>query len=540
MGWKAGGFVLQSARVLPARLADRLSYRTFEVGCAGTVNPALLGGRGAELRAFQRVWSATAGVSATRGPHAGGAGRAGWPGTAEHSSLWSGARADRNALLCSVWLRRSRYRQASGCDSRKQPSLPPGVGSQPTIASRLVVSQTVVPIRFRLITCRLWLTSFIGREEEIREVGHLLAVKRLVTLTGTGGCGKTRLAQQVASEALATYPDGVWLVELAPLADPALVPQTIARALGLPERPDQPALTALTSFFQKRRALVVLDNCEHLIDACARVAASLLQECPQLTILATSRQPLQVLGEVQWHVPSLSTPDVTSQVGSTGNLADLVSGYPAIQLFVERAQAVQPALRSDPPEPSHGRSDLLAARRDAAGYRACGRAGPRLECRNHCRSPRPALPVSDDRKSRRLTATADASCDDRLELRSPRRQGADPLSAAGSVCWRLSPSNQRKGSVRETTSPSPTFCPALLRLVDQSLIEVASGEGTTRYRILETIREYAARASCDGGRDRGPAKEVLRLVRRLGEGDRDPGLGCRREGRDGSPRTRSR
>src|SRR4030095_1770095 len=131
---------------------------------------------------------------------------------------------------------------------------------------------------------------------------------RLVTLTGVGGTGKTRLALQVAADALPAYPDGAWLVELDALRDPGLAPQAVAAPLGVREERERPLLATLTDALKPKRVLVVLDNCEHLLDACARLADALLHTCPHLTILATSREALGLAGERVWRVPSLAVP----------------------------------------------------------------------------------------------------------------------------------------------------------------------------------------------------------------------------------------
>jgi non-specific serine/threonine protein kinase len=181
------------------------------------------------------------------------------------------------------------------------------------------------------------LTSFVGRTREQAEVARLLQEAPLVTLTGAGGCGKTRLARQVAATLLAAYPDGVWLVELAPLADATLVPQAVAAALGVVEELGQPLLSTLVAFLQAKRLLLVLDNCEHLVGACAEVAGTLLEHCPELQVLATSREVLGVAGEHVWRVPSLSLPDSRRQV----SVQDACEAD-AVRLFVERARAVRP------------------------------------------------------------------------------------------------------------------------------------------------------------------------------------------------------
>ena len=152
------------------------------------------------------------------------------------------------------------------------------------------------------------LTTFVGREREIAEIGALLGTQRLVTLVGAPGVGKTRLSLQIATARLGSFPGGVWLVELAALADPALVPRAVAGVLGVPEQPGQPLPAALATSLRSRRLLLELDNCEHLVGAVATLAETLLHACPGLTILATSREPLAIEGEVPRRVPSLSVP----------------------------------------------------------------------------------------------------------------------------------------------------------------------------------------------------------------------------------------
>ena len=181
------------------------------------------------------------------------------------------------------------------------------------------------------------LTSFIGREKEVKEIIRLLEKNRLVTLTGTGGIGKTRLAIQSSARLLKQFKDGVWWVELAPLTDGSLVPQTLATSLGVREVIKQSLNDTLINFLQPKQLLLVLDNCEHLIEACAQVANRLLDTCPALKILATSREDLGLTNELVWSVPMLSLPK-THQM----SLADLLANYEGIRLFVERASASKP------------------------------------------------------------------------------------------------------------------------------------------------------------------------------------------------------
>ena len=181
----------------------------------------------------------------------------------------------------------------------------------------------------------LELTSFIGREREVAEVERLLRDRRLLTLCGPGGSGKTRLALAVAQELVEVFEDGVWWVELASISEPKLLVRAVAAVLGVPESQDTSSTGDLVDYLRPRETLLVLDNCEHLIEACADLVATLLRACPDLVILATSREPLRVTGESSWQVPSLSLPE-PGRLPEAAELAD----YEAINLFVERAQAV--------------------------------------------------------------------------------------------------------------------------------------------------------------------------------------------------------
>ena len=184
------------------------------------------------------------------------------------------------------------------------------------------------------------LTSFVGREREVLEVKRLLSMTRLFTLTGMGGSGKTRLALEVARDLVDTYPEGVWLVELAPLSDPELVPQAMAGALGVREQPGRSITQTLSNYLAPRQTLLVLDNCEHLIDAAAHLADALLSSCPKLRILATSRECLGVPGEVIWQIPLLSLPE-GDQEEEERTIEGLMR-YEAVRLFLDRARSRLP------------------------------------------------------------------------------------------------------------------------------------------------------------------------------------------------------
>ena len=180
-------------------------------------------------------------------------------------------------------------------------------------------------------------TSFIGREKEMEEIQQSITARRLVTLTGIGGTGKTRLALQIAANLLDQFPQGVWFIDLAPLTDSELISETILSSFGIPQQPGLTGWQQLKDYLKSKRLLLILDNCEHLIQACAEIANVLLANSTELTILATSREALGVPGELIWHVPSLSLPDA-EQIGSI----EALSQYEAVQLFIERAVLAQP------------------------------------------------------------------------------------------------------------------------------------------------------------------------------------------------------
>jgi predicted ATPase/class 3 adenylate cyclase len=183
-------------------------------------------------------------------------------------------------------------------------------------------------------------TSFVGREREMAEVKRLMGTTRLLTLTGPGGTGKTRLSLQVAAEMLDQFPHGVWLVELSTLSDPALVPEAILNAVDIREEPDRAPLSTLIDALRPRHLLLVLDNCEHLISACAQIASTLLRNCPQVKIITSSREPLSIEGETLWPVSALAVPDFSRSQESLE--FDKLGEFEAVQLFVERAAAVRP------------------------------------------------------------------------------------------------------------------------------------------------------------------------------------------------------
>jgi predicted ATPase/DNA-binding SARP family transcriptional activator/DNA-binding CsgD family transcriptional regulator len=184
-------------------------------------------------------------------------------------------------------------------------------------------------------------TAFVGRVREILELKRQLAMTRLLTLTGTGGSGKTRLALEVAKDLVGAYPEGVWLIELAPLSEGTLVPQGVARAVRVTEQPGRPLTEALVDDLREKKMLLVLDNCEHLIEDAAQLVDALLSSCPRLQVLATSREVLGVEGELVWRVDPLSVPDADPDRRTPAAAGELVR-YEAVRLFVERARLRSP------------------------------------------------------------------------------------------------------------------------------------------------------------------------------------------------------
>jgi predicted ATPase/class 3 adenylate cyclase len=329
------------------------------------------------------------------------------------------------------------------------------------------------------------LTSFIGRVEERARVKELLADSRLVTLTGTGGAGKTRLAVQVAEELLERYRDGVWLVELAPVSDPELVTQTVALALGLQEQPDLALADALVDFLLPRQLLVVLDNCEHVLDAGRRLAADLLKACPRLTILATSREMLSVAGETPYRVPSLAMPDPAAL-----SVAEELEAKDATRLFLERARTRRTGFAVT--QESARAIAEICARLDGVPLAielAAARIGvlapqqllSRLEDRFRVLAAGAANAPS---RQRTLRATLDWSYDllatkERVVLqRLAVFAGGFGLEAAEAVC---AGDPVEKAAVLDL----------LESLVNKSLVQMEELAGEARYHLLETVRQYA-------------------------------------------------
>ena len=324
------------------------------------------------------------------------------------------------------------------------------------------------------------LTSFVGRERELAEIKQRLPATRLMTLTGIGGMGKTRLAQQAAAEMLDAYRDGVWFVDLAPLGDPALVPSALAHVLQVKEAAGQPLLTVLCNHLRTREALLILDNCEHVLDGCARMTEALLRDAAQVTVMATSREALHLAGECAFPLAALALPDPRADVKN-------IARSDAVQLFAERARQHRPrfdldAQRARAVAEICVRLDGIPLALELAAARV---AVLPVEQILRLLTERFRLLISGDRELPRhqtLRAMLDWSHDllddteKKLFARLSVFAGGWTLEAASQVC-------------SEASIAKDDVVYVLIGLIEQSLV-VADEDGD-RYRMLETVRQYA-------------------------------------------------
>lgn len=337
------------------------------------------------------------------------------------------------------------------------------------------------------------LTSFVGRERELAEVADALAADRVFTLTGAGGCGKTRLALQVAADSLDRYPDGAWWVELAPLQDDSLVAEALCEALAVTPLPGVMPLAAASAHLAERRALVILDNCEHLLAAVAEAVDELARACPQLTLLMTSRAPLGVEGEHAWRVPSLALPGRHEP-----ETVEVLSQADAVRLFLDRARQVRPNFaitNENAPAVAQICHDLdgipLAIELAAARVRVLAveqiAAGLTDRFRLLTGSTRGALP-----RQQTLRASVDwshdlLSADEQVLLRRLGVfVGGFTLEACEQVCG-------------DDSLPQLAILDLLTSLVDRSLVQADEAGEAVRYHCLETVRQYAAEHLAEAG-----------------------------------------
>ncbi len=369
--------------------------------------------------------------------------------------------------------------------------------------AEMASAQTVLPTP---------LTSFVGRERELAVLVQIvhgdMARARLVTMTGSGGCGKTRLAIEAVRRLLPHYPDRLWFVELAALDDPARVPHTIARSLQLRDQPDTVPTDLIIQSLRRQPVLLILDNCEHLAAPCARLVAALLGACPGLRILATSRVALHVAGELIWRVPALALPDPPRTTPFTPEQLTALAEGDAVRLFFDRATLRVPDFRL-----TTGNAAAVAAicrRLDGlplALELAAGRL-PALSVEELAARLDDALGVvaQADYPTPPRQQTLRATLDWSYALLTPHEAallrrlaifaGSWSLAAAEAICDLTGGEPRALDGSREDVPPPaspahPSFLETLAQLVDQSLVTVTTIGGVTRYALLEIVRQYA-------------------------------------------------
>jgi predicted ATPase len=327
------------------------------------------------------------------------------------------------------------------------------------------------------------LTSFVGRESELAEVKRRLYKNRLVTIAGVGGLGKTRISLQAGADVLDDFPDGVWFVELAPLADARMVPQAVASVLGIKEEVGHPIAQTLRKYVEQRQLLLILDNCEHLALAVAELAKDLLQASPRMKILASSRELLQIPGEKKYSLPPLSVPeaDETADVGTLTQSA-------AVRLFVERGVAAQPSFRVTAENAQAlaeicRRLDGIPLALELAAARARSLTMETMAARL---SDRFRLLTQGDRTALPRQQTLRACIDWSYDLLSGNERALLRRLAVFAGGWVLAAA-EAVGAAGEVQTAD--VLDLLDRLVQKSLVEFDAESG--RYRLLETVRQYA-------------------------------------------------
>ena len=398
------------------------------------------------------------------------------------------AQGDRSAAL----------RQYENC----QGALMDELGVDPATATTALyewikqVSTDVKPFSAQITNLPIPLTSFIGRKRETAAVKQLLSSTRLLTITGPGGSGKTRQGIHVATDLLDAFEDGVWWVELAALTDNSLVPQAIAKALGVQEVANQPLLETIANYLQSKKLLLILDNCEHLIEACAQVTEYLLESCLHLKVIATSRESLNIVGESIWYVPTLSLPD-PGQL----SLIDLLLGYEGIRLFVERASGVRSAFVLTEQNASFvaqicHRLDGIPLAIELAAARIKVLTPEQIVERLQDRFQ---LLTGGSRTALTRHQTLQAVIDWSYDLLTEREQALFRRLGVFSGGWKLEAAevvcSGENLAAREILD-------VLSNLVDKSLV-IIEGEqdGESRYKMLETIRQYARKMLLKAGEE---------------------------------------
>ena len=361
------------------------------------------------------------------------------------------------------------------------------------------------------------LTSFVGREQEMAAVQELLRKTRLLTLTGSGGCGKTRLALQVAADLLDAFPDGVWLVELAALADPGLVPQTVAAIARAAGGARAGALTqTLVEHLASKRLLLVLDNCEHLLDACAqagrRGAAAV---SARRAVLSTSREALGIAGETTYRVPSLAAARPEARRHAGERIA-LRGGAP-----VRRARAVPPAAVRRHRRRTRRRSPASATGwtgfRWPSSWRRRGCASLSIEEINRRLDERFRLLTGGSRTALPRQQTLRALIDWSYDLLTDAERALFRRLAVFAGGWTLAAAEEVCAG---EDIDEAAVLDLLTSLVDKSLVVAEERDGATRYRLLETVRQYARDRLLESGEGRPMARPAPGTFPRAGRGSR--------------------
>lgn len=328
------------------------------------------------------------------------------------------------------------------------------------------------------------LTSFIGRAKEMAEITALLVAHRMVTLTGPGGAGKTRLSLQVASDCLSEFADGVWLLELAPITDPALVPQTLLSLLGLREDTRRTILDVLTDYLRSRNMLILLDNCEHLIDACAQFSERILQACPNLKILASSRESMGIAGEMTYRIPSLQAPN-PAQLPAL----EVLKKMDSIRLFMDRATTSKPDLALTTENASFiaqicFRLDGIPLAIELAASRVKALTPEQIAARLDDRF---RLLTSGSRTALPRQQTLHAMIDWSYSLLTDNEKTLFRRLAVFAGGWTL----EAAEAVCSAGISQNDILDLLTRLVDKSLVLITESTSGMRYHRLETIRQYS-------------------------------------------------
>ena len=341
----------------------------------------------------------------------------------------------------------------------------------------------------------LQLTSFVGREKEIREVKEALTTHRLVTLIGPGGTGKTRLSLQVAHELFEHYPDGIWFVELAPILDPLLVPRTTAIAVGLRDEPQRPVIDMLCDYLREKELLIVLDNCEHLVSACAQMADQIMRAAPNVRILASSREALGIAGEATYRVPSLDLPEL--DLISVESLTE----HEATRLFIARAAS---ALSTFSATNDNASSIAQICRRLDGIPLAIELAAAKVRVLSVDQ-----LAKRLDDRFRLLTGGSRTALERHQTLRAAIDWGYNLLQPAEQIVFRrLSVfvdgwTLEAAESVCETETISSVarsdVLPLLEQLINKSFVIKEESGNDARYRMLETIKQYANEKLMEAG-----------------------------------------